>query len=599
MDIEALEARYGERARSAIAAQADRIELVLPDRSPPPPAGSGLALAGWWVDEASAGDRVVLPNPYDGVEAIATMEAWVWGVSQRLAPRLGERLDATADRSPRGVDYWRVLLSPWLVLLLSALADRRLYCRTVSELVPHAPFVLPTVPEPPATTSESLWRLRTDAGNGGLLATIAPHLGILTTRAVFGAPPTLAAERSSRVPALRDLRTDLTRVASGAALASLPGRSLGLVGLTRLNASDLVRLEARVRGVAPLPRPTLRRSGPRAPIADSEARARLVPPGLDGSVEPLERLALEAMPVLLPRSLLEGFDKIERESRRRYGRAMHVVVGNYSVDESQNEFLARCRAAGRRLAFAQHGGMYLQSPVNAQERLEIEAGSLFMSWGASGPAVAPTPNPYLERLRDSHRGGTRITIVEALEPPDAYLLRFAGHPLANQGYAAARTLAEMVELLPSERRVHLALRRFPSAIGPPSRPKTLEDLPASGPPGGAADWMASSRLAVIPYLDTPFIEAMVIGTPTVGLWNPSRWPLLAELEPLFGRLREAGILHAEAASAAAHIDAIYDDAGGWWTTPEVLALRAEFVQRFAVPGDWLGAWSRQLRELRR
>jgi putative transferase (TIGR04331 family) len=187
--------------------------------------------------------------------------------------------------------------------------------------------------------------------------------------------------------------------------------------------------------------------------------------------------------------------------------------------------------------------------------------------------------------------------VEPLEPPDAYVVRFAGNPLANQAYEPARMLSELVERLPPGRRARLALKRFPNVLGPASRPAVLQALPTDGPPGGAVAWMTTSRLAVIPYLDTPFIESIVIGTPTVGLWNPARWPLLDELQPLFARLRELGIVHAEPTAAAAHIDAVYDKVERWWDSTEVGSARAELVERLAVPGDWLGAWDRALSEL--
>lgn len=598
MDAGSFEACYHERARTAIAPYAERLALVLPDRLERP-GHPGTALAGWWLDEAGAGDRVVLPNPYDGVEAIATMESWVWDVASRLAPKLGAGLDTVSGRAPRGASYWHVLLSPWLVHLLSALADRLLFCRTVAALLPAVPLAVASVPDPPSTTAESLQRLRTDDGNSGLLAMIAARLS-LPTVADPGPPPAhdhvAHRSRSGREAAI-ELGRALIGIAPGATLAALPRRRIGLVGLTRLNARELTALERRVRGLAPLPRPLPRAGVAAQPDPDPALRARLDLG--ERSPDPLEQLATDAMPELLPASLLEGFEGVQRESARRYGRRpLHVVVGNYSVDESQNEFFARCRAAGKRFAFAQHGGMYLQSPVNAQERLEVEPGSQFWSWGASGSGVVATPNPYLERLRDTHRGGTRITIVEPLEPPDAFVVRFAGHPLANQGYESARMLAELVTALPQSRRERLALKRFPNAIGVPSRPDVLEALPADGP-ARAADWMVTSRLAVIPYLDTPFIEAIVIGTPTLGLWNPGRWPLRAELEPLFARLHEVGILHADAPSAAAQIDRVYDDAQGWWRTSEVARVRAEFIGRFAIAGDPLRAWGDQLIELGR
>ena len=170
------------------------MRLIAPDRLARRTA-TGVTLAGWWLDEAAAGDRVLLPNPYDGLEAIATMEAWVWNVVQRLAPTLGEALDAIAGSSPRAAPYWRVLLAPWLVHLVSALADRRLFCRAAGELLPGVPLAVPPLPPPPADTAESLARLRTDHGNAGLLATLAPLLAIPTIADDVSPPPGSAAAR--------------------------------------------------------------------------------------------------------------------------------------------------------------------------------------------------------------------------------------------------------------------------------------------------------------------------------------------------------------------------------------------------------------------
>ena len=95
MDIAAVEEQYLARARAQLGPRLEGIGLVLPDRSAAPPE-SDPALAGWWVDEAAAGERVVLPNPYETVQIVAAMEASVWKVVQRLAPALGERLDAVS-----------------------------------------------------------------------------------------------------------------------------------------------------------------------------------------------------------------------------------------------------------------------------------------------------------------------------------------------------------------------------------------------------------------------------------------------------------------------------------------------------------------------
>ena len=303
------------------------------------------------------------------------------------------------------------------------------------------------------------------------------------------------------------------------------------------------------------------------------------------------------LPRMIPRSVLEGHAEFVTYARHRYGAPTHLVLGNYAADEVQNEHVARCVAAGRRIAFAQHGGFYFQARVNAQERLEVRPCCDFLSWGAEGPAVRPLPSPRLERIRGSHAGGDTVVIVEFLEPPDAYPLRFASQPMANQAYAPSALLAGLVEAT-SVSREHLVLKRFPSHLDAHRRRlPVLEALPHDFAPGGAVEWMRQARVAVIPYPDTPFIEALVLGVPTIGLWDRSLWELRDDARGPFDALFEADVIHEDPRAAAAHLDAVYADPAGWWDAPATRAARDTFIQRFARPGDWLTAWSGYLREL--
>src|SRR5690606_33519411 len=117
-------------------------------------------------------------------------------------------------------------------------------------------------------------------------------------------------------------------------------------------------------------------------------------------------------------------------------------------------------------------------------------------------------------------------IVEWMAPPAPHLTDFSSVPQANQGYEVAVRLAEMVERVELDRRL-LVLKRFPTHFGNEERPAQLEGLATKGPSrsASAAEWMRRSRVAVISYPDTPFIEAMAIGVPTIGLWNPELWEM--------------------------------------------------------------------------
>ena len=88
----------------------------------------------------------------------------------------------------------------------------------------------------------------------------------------------------------------------------------------------------------------------------------------------------------------------------------------------------------------------------------------------------------------------------------------------------------------------LALKRFPYYADVESeREPALEALraPAAARRDLATDWMAKARLVVVPYADTPFIESMVMGAPTVGLWDPELWELRDDARPAFDALERS------------------------------------------------------------
>jgi putative transferase (TIGR04331 family) len=192
-----------------------------------------------------------------------------------------------------------------------------------------------------------------------------------------------------------------------------------------------------------------------------------------------------------------------------------------------------------------------------------------------------------------------VVLVEALTPPDTYLLRFSSVPLANQTYREIERLAEFAARVTSAKQA-LVLKRFPSDREW-ARPSELERLPVPRALAGrpAVEWMRSARVAVVAYPDTPFIQAMVLGAPTLGLWDTELWEMRPDAAVHFERLAQLGVIYRDPLAAAAKLDEIYERADEWWASGEIQAARTAFLERFAVRGDWLPAWTRVLRELAR
>lgn len=595
------EAAYREQAVRWASGRGAGEAVLLGDTAPP---GRGPVLAGWWCADDDPDTKLVLPNPWDQRVGVAAMERRCWDVTTSLVHRLADVLDDL--HGPRGERYWQLVLGPWLLLLVAAVADRDLFVRTAAHLHPGAAALGFTAPDVPATMADAVQQLREPRGNASLMSRLAERRGLIvealpavdgthTDASHVGLRSEMAAQalRDPRYAAALALDVGVSR-ASRFVTGRDRGRRVAVVGKSGLHGLDELALVRSVRGLRfPRTPPPLSR----VPVADDATRSRL--PRAREDEDGLDASVLSLLPSVMPRSLLEGFDVVCETSRRGYGRPASIVVGNYSTDEVQNEFIARCDAEGGRVAFAQHGGFYGQPQVHAQERLEIGPGSEFWSWGQrTEPEARQVTSPWTARLRDTHRGGDAIVLIEGVHPPDRYVLRFSSTPLGNQVFAEADRLDDLVRSARRSRE-HMVLKRYPTQATTATRPPMLDALRSDGPRGshGAAGWMQRAAIAVVAYPDTPFIEALVIGVPTVGLWDPALYEWRDDAHELVAGLAAARIVFSDPVAAAAHLDAVVQSPERWWKQSAVVAARSAFLDRFAPRGDWRLDWSTGLRRL--
>jgi hypothetical protein len=589
-EIEDFQRRYVERAR----AEAGRpFDAVLLGREHDAPVGDGRYLAGWWCRHGADERVAVLPNPWDDRSAVASYDEYAWDLTREQLALLASALDELHGVE-RPLVYWDLLLVFWLHSLVTALLDRCLFLDTVSAIAPKVRILAPPAQlTTPLTISDGFEQQLTDDWNVAFMRALAAREVDDVARRRDGVMPPATRLTLSRLVRGADL---IPRLAAAAyaqrRLGRFEGRTVALMGMTGVSPGQLLALAREVSGVRTAPRagdtpwpPTVR---PPHPDRD---RLAVSTPGA-------ERLA-PLLPLLVPQSAVEAHSDLKRVSLERCGPPSHILHRNYGWNDVENDFLGRSTVAGKAVAYGQHGGATLQLAVAPMERHMNREGRVYLSWGAtSGPNVKAVADPHLDPLRDTHKGGDSILLVESLTPPYTWVYRFTSTPLGNQNLADELRLVRFVEAV-GPAREHLMLKGFPGPAAAAARHPVLNALPLaerlrSRP---APFWMRNARVVVCPYPDTPFIEAMVIGAPTLGLWDTTLWGMRPDAAPHIAELERLGIVHSDPETAAAKLDEIYDSADAWWSSPEIAAARRAFIQRFAIPGDWKRDWAAVLHEL--
>jgi len=310
----------------------------------------------------------------------------------------------------------------------------------------------------------------------------------------------------------------------------------------------------------------------------------------------IDELALRLMPVCLKDPTF-----LNQREQCLWRPGLYLVGSSIYYDERLKVQIAHALDRGTTVVASQHGGTYGTGAAIPGPFLCEYGHTAFVSWGWRAQAgisagILPLPSPFLSRFEDCHRRRTDALIVVSshLKP---YFIRFDSHPQPLQALAERQAKLDLILALEPEVRAALRYRAFPQERGGLAdrafMSRHLPDL--SFLEGEMHADLLRCRLAVLLDAGTTFQIAMAAGVPTVACWDPDAWPICHEARSAYAALAEAGILHGNAAAAAAHINRIWDDVEGWWASPRTQAARWVWIDLYAgTSATWRRDWTNAL-----
>ena len=91
--------------------------------------------------------------------------------------------------------------------------------------------------------------------------------------------------------------------------------------------------------------------------------------------------------------------------------------------------------------------------------------------------------------------------------------------------------------------------------------------------------MSLSRIVVIDFLSTTYLEALHMNIPTICFWDSKFMTLKSEYHDYFDELIEAKIFHTTPESAAKHLNDIYNSPDKWWNSSTVQNLKNRWLNK--------------------
>ena len=89
--------------------------------------------------------------------------------------------------------------------------------------------------------------------------------------------------------------------------------------------------------------------------------------------------------------------------------------------------------------------------------------------------------------------------------------------------------------------------------------------------------MLRSKLVVLDYLSTSYIESMIANIPTIFFWNKDIYLLEDGFADFYNNLISVGICHTSPIEAAKFIEKVIVNPDLWWLSPEVQRAKDQFI----------------------
>jgi len=350
-----------------------------------------------------------------------------------------------------------------------------------------------------------------------------------------------------------------------------------------LSIKNLMRLELAL-GQFPLPR--LNVNSRLAPDFDSEKRKWSVP--IDSDKKGYDVIVRKLLPKFIPRVFVEGYQELMlRANKLPWPKLPKVIFtsNRHFDDDLFKAWAAKKVENGARFVIGEHGGLGT-GLFNGAHRYEVSIADTYLSTGWSDSKhrnIVPIGNwrPKSNKVKSNLSG--KALLVCGTMPRYSFDIR--SMMLSSQVLDYFDGLLRFIDSLKESIRAEILVRLHSPDYGWEQRHRFLDRYPAIAFDDGhltMMDMASQCRLFIGTYNATTYIEALTLNFPTVMFWNPLHWEVKIEAKPFFEKLKDAGVLHESAESAAKHISNIWNDIPEWWQSETVQLARNLFCDAYAA-----------------
>lgn len=503
-------------------------------------------------------DSTVLPYHWDDRDKLKRDYDYLDDTYEKLIPIISAKLNDIhqVDYSTR---YWRILIGPWLLYFIQIVYDRWVMLHAVREVSAVTVIEQEVGLQIPNDMADFERRLVTDEWNE-----------FIYTQIIL---------RENLVPIVNRVFSEPTKDKRLHASAVKTVIRKGIQLLNRLVTrkydyffiSDYIPLQHLVKvnySLGQIPAFWMPISTPQVSVDISRRKWEI---GNEYTDE-FMKLVNHLIPIQIPVVYLEGYSALRELVKKSPwpSKPSAIFTSNaYSGDDYFKAWTAEKTENSVPLVIGQHGGHFGMTPMESYAKHQYLIADKWLSWGWKKKdldIIKSVGNlKIIDKSTIDYNPLGDAVLIEAEYPRYSYHLYAV--PIASQYIKYLENQFFFLKLLPNSIFQKLSLKLYPTDFGWNAISRFKQEFPSlkiaeKNRPLQAI--LSKSRICIVTYNATTFLESFAWDVPTLIFWDPRYWELTTDSQHYFDRLAEVGIFHTSAESAAQHLINVWDNIPLWW-----------------------------------
>lgn len=488
--------------------------------------------------------------------------------------------------SSHPLDYYRIILGPWLGTFIPILYERFISLKSIS-LNFNITKTLTLHPQnfssftPPSTCHALLWQMH-HPYNLFLYSIILHYSNLLIHSPV-----------SCKLNPLPELKQKHSFIKS--TLSKIPNKYNHVFLSSYFQLKELIKLNLSLKQLPYIPPPppsSLHRH------MNLNLRSHF---RLPSSTSEFKTLLNKILPLQIPLSFIENYSFLNKQLDKMPKKPKSIFTANpEALHDLLKLFCAHHKTYNNTpLLIGQHGGHFGSGLFCTNQSHHLKTATQYFSWGWTLPNhqnITPLPAPKLINLPKRSSLPPHTLLIAANTYPKYYYRPYTAPPPALVPTYFQDYVSFFNHLTPNIQKDTL-LRPPPQDYGWNEK-ALLSTIPSYQGKASFLKQLPHAKIFVSFSNTTTFLQSLAANIPTILILNPKFWELHPHAIPLFNSLKTANILHASPPLAANFINSIWHDTPSWWLDPKTQSIVRNFTNHFALTSKSpLTQWKETLKDL--